>query len=80
MWSIQIPGWDWKKLLDLAGSRATDHEPALWSDRCDVEPVIGVDEQTARLSEGRPLIDEPAILVEDLNAIVVAIGDKEPAS
>ena len=41
---------------------------------------IGVDEQAARAPELGPGVEKVAFLVEDLDAIVVAIGDEQPTA
>ena len=45
----------------------------------DVDHVVLVDEDAARPAELLPLVDELAVLIEDLDAVVVAIADEEPA-
>src|SRR5256885_7476255 len=45
----------------------------------DVEDVLLVDEDAARPSELAPIGDELAILIEDLNPAVRAVGDIKPA-
>ena len=44
-----------------------------------IDGVVGVDVDPARASELEPAFHEVAVLVEDLNAVVVAIPDEEPA-
>ena len=44
----------------------------------DVDVVALVDEDPARPAELRPLLDEVAVLIEDLNAVVVAVADEQP--
>src|SRR5205823_14896471 len=45
----------------------------------DVKHVVLVDENPARPSELFPCGDELAVLVEDHNTAVAAVGDKQPA-
>src|SRR5215471_19657010 len=45
----------------------------------DIDHVILVDEHAARAAELLPLGDELAVLVEDLQAVVLAVGDEESA-
>ena len=45
----------------------------------DVEHVVLVDEDAARPAELRPLVDELAVLVEDLDAVVAAVADEQAA-
>ena len=45
----------------------------------DVQRVVGRNVDAARPSELRPLLQEVAVLIEDLNAVVVAVGDEQPA-
>src|SRR5437867_12513814 len=46
----------------------------------DVDRVLLVDIDPARTTELLPLRDERAVLVEDLNPVVVAIADEEAAA
>ena len=46
----------------------------------DVDDVVSVDEDAARPAELVPLIEEVAVLVEDLDAIVLAVADEQPAA
>src|SRR5262249_14699721 len=41
-----------------------------------IEDVVLVDEEPARAAELRPLVDEIAVLVEDLDAVVVAVAEE----
>ena len=43
----------------------------------DVDVVARVDEDAARPAELGPLLDERAVLIENLNAVVVAIADEQ---
>src|SRR5262249_12986297 len=45
-----------------------------------VNGVIFVDEHAARTAELFPLINELAILIEDLDAAVCPVGDEEPSA
>ena len=45
-----------------------------------VDHVVLVDEDAARPAELRPLVDELAVLIEDLDPVVVAIADEQPAA
>src|SRR5262245_33181145 len=45
----------------------------------DIDRVVAVDEDAARTAELLPLGDEFAFLVEDLDAVVVAVADEEAA-
>src|SRR5262249_49935402 len=45
----------------------------------DIDHVVLVDEDAARAAELRPLGDELAILIKNLNAVVRAIPEEEPA-
>ena len=44
-----------------------------------VEHVVPVDEDSARPAELLPLVQELAVLIEDLNAVVAAVGDEQAA-
>src|SRR6266853_1881619 len=44
----------------------------------DIDDVVLVDEYAARPAELMPLGDVVAVLVEDLDAVVVAVADEEP--
>src|SRR4029077_8233871 len=44
-----------------------------------VERVVPGDEQPTRATEISPFRDEAAFLIEDLNAVVAAVGDEQPA-
>src|SRR6185312_5742624 len=48
--------------------------------RADVDRVVGADEDGTRLAELRPRRDERPVLIEHLDAVVLAIGDVEPAA
>src|SRR5882757_8547506 len=45
----------------------------------DIDGVVLVDEDAARPAELRPLVDEVAVLVEDLDAVVAAVAEKQPS-
>src|SRR4030095_2009514 len=45
----------------------------------DIDVVAPVDENAARAAELGPLVDEPAVLIESLNTVVVAVADEKPA-
>jgi uncharacterized protein YbjT (DUF2867 family) len=45
----------------------------------DVDRVVLGDGDAARPAELMPLRDEPALLIEDLNAVVLAIADEQPS-
>ena len=71
----------------LAVFRAADADAALPvavlcdtesdSESADVEHVVLVDEHAARPAELRPVVDELAFLVEDLDAVVAAVADEQ---
>src|SRR3954452_1656114 len=44
----------------------------------DINDVVPVDIDSARAAELRPLVDELAVLVEKLDAIVLAVTDEQP--
>ena len=46
----------------------------------DVDRVVFRDRDAARPAELRPLVEKLAVLIEDLDAVVVAIADKEAAA
>src|SRR5262249_41583210 len=46
----------------------------------DVDGVLLVDVDAARPAVLRPLLDERAVLIEDLDAVVVAIADEQAAA
>src|SRR5262245_5322467 len=46
----------------------------------DVDHVVLVDVDAARTAELVPLVEELAVLIEDLHAVVVAIADEQPAA
>src|SRR5579862_9025877 len=74
--AVQLLCGNGQILVDLPGLRAADDQAALLADRRDVQPIVAVDVEAARLAERRPLIEERAVLIEDLDAVVVAIGDE----
>src|SRR3954462_8950280 len=45
----------------------------------DVDGVVTGDENAARPPELTPLVEEPALLIENLNPVVFAIADKQTA-
>src|SRR5882762_476431 len=45
-----------------------------------VDDVVLVDVDAARAAELRPLVDEIAVLIEDLDAVVAAVAEKQPAA
>src|SRR5262245_4335033 len=46
----------------------------------DVDRVVLGDEYAARPAELPPLVEKAAVLIEDLDAVVLAIGDEQPAA
>src|SRR5262245_51351203 len=46
----------------------------------DVDRVVVRDGNAARASELRPFVEERAVLIEDLDPVVVAIADKQPSA
>src|SRR5262249_52063318 len=46
----------------------------------DVDDVVLVDEDAARPAELRPLVEVVALLIEDLDAVVLAVADEQPAA
>ncbi len=44
-----------------------------------IDHVVLVDVDAARPAELRPLFDERAVLIEDLDPVVVAVADEQPA-
>src|SRR5229473_3385709 len=46
----------------------------------DIDHVVLVDEDPARPAELVPLVEEVALLVENLDAIVVAVADEQPSA
>src|SRR5262249_18478572 len=67
-----------ERVLDRSVFRAADKHTLLVVVVHDIQRVVGRDENTARRSKLRPLIDEVAVLVENLNAMVAAIAHKQP--
>src|SRR5712691_5757772 len=77
------------EVFDAAVLRAADSDAALPAvviarDRFrfrvrGVEVVVLVDVDAARPAELLPLIEEREVLIEDLDAIVVAIADEQPS-
>jgi hypothetical protein len=45
----------------------------------DINDVIPVDEDAAGPAELRPLVDEVAVLIEYLDAVVAAVAEEQPA-
>src|SRR5262245_36983431 len=46
----------------------------------DVDRVVARDRDAARPPELPPFVEERAALIEDLNAVVLAVADEEPAA
>src|SRR5262249_20704398 len=46
----------------------------------DIDDVVPVDEHAARPAELVPLVEVVAVLIEDLDAIVLPVAEKEPAA
>src|SRR5262249_43828733 len=46
----------------------------------DVDRVVLRDEDAARPPELTPLVEHTAVLIEDLNAVVLAVADQQPAA
>src|SRR5262245_4469974 len=46
----------------------------------DVDDVVLVDEHAARPAELEPLVEIVAVLIEDLDAVVLPVGDEQPAA
>src|SRR5581483_8886398 len=75
------------KGCDLAISRAPDPDaalPARIPPRVrlrvgHINDVVPGDENPARPAELLPLREEPAVLIEDLDAVVIPVADEEPA-
>src|SRR5262245_9103653 len=76
------------EVMHLAGARAPNADAAPPSGIavahrfrfrvCDLEYVVAVDVDAARPAELLPLGDVAAVLVENLDAVVVAVADKQP--
>ena len=70
-------------VLQVSGANAP--EPARVDLRCrfgvgDVDRVVARNRDPARPAELTPLVDEPAVLVENLDPVVLAIADQQPAA
>src|SRR4029077_6913316 len=71
-----------------AGNRVADNDASqltflprrVGEGRADVDGVVAPDEEGTGLTELRPRGNEPAVLIEYLNAVVLSIGDVHPAA
>src|SRR6267378_2065686 len=46
----------------------------------NIDDIVLVDVDAARAAELRPLVDEVAVLIEDLDAVVAAVAKEQPAA
>src|SRR5690242_10020869 len=67
-----------ERVLDRPVLRAADKHTLLVVVVDNIQRIVGRDENAARRSKLRPLIDEVAVLVENLNSMVAAIANQQP--
>src|SRR6185436_4565905 len=83
--AVPIPGDAFRqRAVDGAAhdavSGAAEADPGLVLDVGDIDGVVGGDQQTARPAELRPLLEVAAVLIENLQTLVAAVGDEDAAA